>query len=563
MTSRRCAKKHAPLPRAFGAARIVLALLAGLELPAFAADSGSRAIAGSGPAGEGAVVVFNRKITTLRASLYGVSGADRARRASLWLDELFERQGPGKVDVMHETIGNGLLVDGALAFVITPADTDALAQETLEQATQRAKATLERVVVAEREAHNKQRFFAALARTGVATLALLGVILVTLGVRNFIVVRLANLLKFGASQVEVAGQKVLSGTRWYGLSRWLVRSVSWLVLLLAGYRWTSYVLDQFPYTRVWGEGLNAFLVGVASQIGNGILTSLPDLLIAFVIFLLARGLLGLVRPFFDGIERGSFNLGWLDHDTARATRRLFGAAVWIFAVVMAYPYLPGAGSEAFKGMSVLVGLMVTLGGSSLFGQAASGLILMYSRTLKIGEYVRIGEYEGTVRELGSFTTKLRTGLGEDVTLPNTLVLTAVTRNYSRASTVGRFTLRTVVSIGYDAPWRQVEALLVQAAHRTPGVLADPEPAVFQTALSDFYVEYRLVCQATQKDPHDRALALHQLNANILDVFNEHGVQIMSPHYLGDPAKHKVVEKKDWYAAPARKPPGSAPEDTSE
>jgi small-conductance mechanosensitive channel len=110
-----------------------------------------------------------------------------------------------------------------------------------------------------------------------------------------------------------------------------------------------------------------------------------------------------------------------------------------------------------------------------------------------------------------------------------------------------------VTIGYDAPWRQVQAMLIDAARRTPGVLADPKPHVFQTALSDFYVEYRLVCQAVPKEAHARAEVLSLLNANVLDVFNEHGVQIMSPHYLGDPATAKVVPKSRWYEAPAQEP----------
>jgi len=197
--------------------------------------------------------------------------------------------------------------------------------------------------------------------------------------------------------------------------------------------------------------------------------------------------------------------------------------------------------------------MVSIGASGIVGQAASGLILMYTRTFRPGEYVRVGENEGTIVEMGMFTTRLRTGLGEELTLPNSLVLGSVTRNYSRTVRGKGFVLDTVVTIGYDAPWRQVNAMLIEAALRTDGVLADPSPRVFQTALSDFYVEYRLVCQAVQTDPRPRAEVLSSLHSNVQDVFNEHGVQIMSPHYLGDPAEAKVVPKAKWYPAPAAPP----------
>jgi small-conductance mechanosensitive channel len=133
------------------------------------------------------------------------------------------------------------------------------------------------------------------------------------------------------------------------------------------------------------------------------------------------------------------------------------------------------------------------------------------------------------------------------------VLGAVTKNFSRVTRGPGFVVDTVVTIGYDTPWRQVNALLIEAALRTPGVVADPPPRVFQTALSDFYPEYRLVCQATPSEPRPRAVVMDALHANIQDLFNEHGVQIMSPHYRGDPKQAKLVPPAQWYAEPAKPP----------
>src|SRR5204862_3890475 len=192
------------------------------------------------------------------------------------------------------------------------------------------------------------------------------------------------------------------------------------------------------------------------------------------------------------VETGHMRLTRIDCDAARPTRRLVTIAVWLFAMAMAYPYIPGAQTDVFKGLSVLLGLMVSVGASGIVGQAASGLILMYTRTYRPGEYVRVGDNEGTVVALGMFTTRVRTGMGEELTLPNSMVLGSVTRNYSRAVKGAGFIVDAAVTIGYDAPWRQVHAMLIEAARRTPGVVPDdPTPRVFQTALSDFYVEYRL------------------------------------------------------------------------
>jgi small-conductance mechanosensitive channel len=170
--------------------------------------------------------------------------------------------------------------------------------------------------------------------------------------------------------------------------------------------------------------------------------------------------------------------------------------------------------------------------------------------VRAGEYVRVGDHEGTVTRLGMFTTTIQTGLGEELTIPNSLITGAVTKNYSRAVDGRGFIIDTTVTIGYDTPWRQVEAMLIEAALRTSGILNKPAPRVFQTALSDYYPEYRVVAQAVPSQPRPRAEVLTTLHANIQDVFNEHGVQIMSPHYMIDPAGAKVVKPEDWYKSPA-------------
>jgi len=173
---------------------------------------------------------------------------------------------------------------------------------------------------------------------------------------------------------------------------------------------------------------------------------------------------------------------------------------------------------------------------------------MYSRALRVGEYVKIGETEGTVVQLGLFATRVHTGMGEEVSLPNTVIFSQPVRNFSRLVQGGRFVLHTAVTIGYATPWRQVHAMLMEAARRTPGVAQDPAPYVVQTALSDFYVEYRLCAQSNQAAAQRRVEAMSALHANVQDVFNENQVQIMSPHYRSDPPSPQVVAPDDVWAA---------------
>ncbi len=509
---------------------------------------------------EAVVTVFNRRVATLRAPLFGHPPADRARRAQAAIAETLALGGPGAVDTEAMSQGVVVKVDGRFAFVVQPEDADRAAGETPEQAAAAAVARLREAIAATREARDVSTLLhgalAALLASIVAAAAAYGsrALFRALGRR---MIRAADT---GAGRLRVGGTQLISRDRVLDAVRRLLLGLRWLVLLAIGYEWLGFVLRRFAWTRPWGEQLNDFLVGAIATVGGGVLEALPELALAVLIFAIAGIVARVLSAFLDRAAGTPGTLAWLDADTVRPARRLSVAAVWLFALAMAYPYLPGSDTEAFKGLSVLVGLMISLGGSSLVGQAASGLVLMYTRTLRVGEYVHIAGHEGTIVELGTFATRLRTGRGEELTLPNALVMGTVTRNYSRTVQGRGFVLDTEVTIGYDTPWRQVDAMLVEAARRTPGVLAEPAPRVFQTALSDFYPQYRLVCQAVPSEPRPRAEVLSALHANIQDVFNENGVQIMSPHYLGDPDDAKVVPPSRW--APPLSPSGGAPAPTA-
>lgn len=285
------------------------------------------------------------------------------------------------------------------------------------------------------------------------------------------------------------------------------------------------------------------------------LDAVPGLLMVAIIASLAQLASRILRIAARAIEAGRLRFFGIDADVVRPARQLITGVVWLFALAMAYPYLPGSSSEAFRGLSVLVGLMLSLGASGLVSQAAGGFILTFSRMLRAGDWVRVGEVEGGVIHVGLFSTKVRTPLDEEVGIPNSVILASVTRNFSRPASSEASMLETSVTIGYNAPWRQVHAMLLEAAARTPEIEREPPPHVLQTALSDFYVQYSL--RVRLRNQLRRAAVLSALHANIQDIFNAHGVQIMSPHYLSDPDVPVVVPKERWFAPPASKETGRA------
>lgn len=494
--------------------------------------------------------VANRSVMVFRATLLGEAPASRVKRAKAVIGEALEEADDLKVTLDPIMKSYMVLLGARRAFIVSPKDVDETEFDSVRQAAEAAAERLRQVVAETQEARSLHLILRSVGAALLATGIYLGLLLAMAFLRRKLLKKLPDLMHRHTQALKVGRVPLIDANFLYPLVSRVLEVLRWVIVLLLTYEWLGFVLSRFPYTRPWGESLNNYLLEVAGYLLQGILGAIPGLGVALAIFFIARGATAFSRRILRRMATpGTFN--WLNHETLKPTQRLTSLAIWLFALAMAYPYLPGAGTDAFKGLSVLVGLMISLGASSVVGQAAAGLILTYTRTLRPGEFVRIGEHEGTVTELGMFTTSIRTGLGEVLTLPNSMITGTVTKNYSRVVQGPGYVVDTVVTIGYDTPWRQVEGMLLEAARRTPGVLETPPPQVFQTALSDFYPEYRLVAQAIPSQPRPRAVLLSMLHANIQDVFNEYGVQIMSPHYLGDPQQEKWVPRDKWYMAPAQ------------
>lgn len=505
------------------------------------------------------LIIFNRTIFVFRAEFLGASATTRAHRAQSNLAEAMQQGGELGVQIKDDPGGKLIMLGGSAAFVVTPGDVDPLARQSLDELSLQVVNRLDRVIAETREARSLEAIAKALGMSAIATLVYLALLWGISRLHSWLTERFLLLAERKAAALKIGGTQLLEGIHLIPVIQRLFGLIRWLLLALLSYEWISFILSRFPYTRAWGERLNDYLLGVAEGLLGGIVGAIPGLGVAIAIFMLARFSTDFLGRLLERLAHGQVNIAWLATDTLPTTRRLFNIAIWLFAIAMAYPYLPGAQTEAFRGLSVLLGVMVSLGASSVVGQGAAGLILTYTRTIRPGEYVRVGEHEGTVTAMGMFTTTIRTGLGEELSIPNSLITGAVTKNYSRAVQGHGYVVDTTVTIGYDTPWRQVEAMLNEAAGRTPGILMTPPPRVFQTALSDFYPEYRVVAQAVPSAPRPRAEVLSMLHANIQDVFNQYGVQIMSPHYMDDTAEAKVVKPEDWHRAPAHRNNQANPE----
>ncbi|MGY6277265.1 mechanosensitive ion channel family protein [Methylomonas sp. MgM2] len=498
------------------------------------------------------IIVWNREITELRGYFENLSPRERAvgivdRILSIPTDQSSYKV-EAKDAVMAQYTGAWILVNDKIIFGLMLQDANIAAGESFEALKQKTVDNLRAWLAVRAE----QQRWPLLLRGGALSIAatiIFGIILIySLRFSNrWLAKRSAEMSDFTLAPFMIGDVNIKPYV--IALEIGVFKLGFWGLGLALAYVWATFVFHQFPYSKPWGSQLSVFLMQMFKDFGVAILQAMPDLFTVAVIFLLTRLFVRVITAFFYSAERGLFQSVWLQPETARATRRLVVVLIWIFALVVAYPYLPGAHTEAFKGVSVFVGLMLSLGSAGMVGQIVGGLVVVYSRAFRTGEYVRIGEYEGVIREIGILSTKMLTLKQEEITIPNAVLVGSTTVNYSRYSEGGGSILSTTVTIGYDAPWRQVHSLLQMAAKRTPGVLSEPEPRVFQRSLSDFYVEYQLLFRIGR--PEQRYAVLSELHGQIQDIFNEYGVQIMSPHFEAQPEAAIVVPESDWRKPPAK------------
>jgi small-conductance mechanosensitive channel len=302
----------------------------------------------------------------------------------------------------------------------------------------------------------------------------------------------------------------------------------WIVTLVLFNLYLNYVIRLFPGTAEISETLGSYLLSPLYTLGAALLSYLPDLFFVLIVAIVAYYLIRLNNYVFIKIARGAILVEGFYPDWAIPTAKLVRLLIIILALIVAFPYLPGAKSPAFQGISLFIGVLFSLGSSSTISNIINGVILTYMRAFQIGDRVKIADTLGDVIEKNLLVTRLQTIHNEIVTVPNSQIMAAQILNYSALAREGRLLLPATVTIGYDAPWQKVHELLLAAAAATPGVAANPAPFVWQRALNDYNVTYELnVHTADAAGMIDTYSALY---ANIQDHFNRAGVEIMSPAY---------------------------------
>jgi small-conductance mechanosensitive channel len=352
--------------------------------------------------------------------------------------------------------------------------------------------------------------------------------------------------------IKIQTFEVISADRLTDALKWVVNKTKILVYLILFYIFIPLFLTYFPRTRYFILKYLDYFLAPFKTIFHGIIAFIPNLVFIAVTIYVVRYFIRLLRLIFTEIQTGRINFTGFHKDWAQPTYKLLRFLIIVLAVVLVSPYMPGFGSPAFQGISIFFGLLLSLGSTAAIANIVAGAALTYMRPFKVGDRVKIADTMGDVVEKTLLITRIRTIKNVEVTIPNSMVLGSHMINFSVLAGEGRLILYTSITIGYDAPWRQIHDLLISAARATPGIAQEPAPFVLQTSLNDFSITYEL--NAYTADVHNLIEIQSELHQNIQDKFNEAGVEIMSPTYSALRDGNQVTIPGD-YLPPAYQPQG--------
>ncbi len=453
-----------------------------------------------------------------RSSVISKRISDIARIVGFNPDTLLIYTNEASIDIMYSE-----------RTLLSITDTDALFLEsTSDSIAQRYLGTIKKAIMEYRKAHSIINYTLQIGQiVGILFLVFTSFFLVkrlVSSIRKYVNKNRHQLIK----GINLKTVTLLSKEMQYKATFQALGLIQIILYIIIGYIALPFLFNVFPATKQISTTLLNWTLSPIKNVLSAIIHYLPNVFNILIIIIVSQIVIKLLKKIFEEIEKGTLKFNGFYEDWARPTFNIVKFLVYVLTFVMIFPYLPGSDSPIFKGVSVFLGLLFSLGSTSAISNIVAGLVITYMRPFKIGDRIKIGDVVGDVLEKNMLVTRLQTIKNEIITMPNSTILTGHTINYSTNGTSAQLLLHTTVSIGYDVPWRTVHQLLIDAAKKTDGISADSEPFVLQKSLDDFYVSYEL--NAYTILPQKMASIYSSLHQNIQDRFNDAHVEILSPHY---------------------------------
>lgn len=488
------------------------------------------------------VMVDGRKLFVVRG-LSALPAYERADIVAQRITEFASNTDETSVEMSYKDgeFGVEVLANGMRMTDVTATDAN-FENSTIPILAKLTGNVIEKAILQYRSDRSREARLGSVLRAGVWTLIFILVVYLTIKLRNFLSSRSARYVEKRLAKMDEATNEMVSSSALSALVRQAIRTVFFLLLAVMFYYYLSFVLLSFAETRPIANILIKYVTSPVKGLISGLVANLPDLIILAFIFYITRFAIGAVRLFFDNVEEGTIRLKNFEPIWIWPTYNIIRALIAIVAIVISYPYIPGSGSAAFQGLTILVGVMVSLGSNSVISNALAGLFVIYRRSTSVGDRISIGNHVGDVVQIKLMETLLKSVKNELISIPNAQLLNSEVVNYSTKVDGRGLLLYTTVGIGYEEPKEKIEALLIEAANRTKGLKKTPGPFVLYSALADYSVNYQVNGFTNRGD--QSPVILSALRRNILEVFNDNDVQIMTPSYIADPEVPKIPES-EW------------------
>ncbi len=511
------------------------------------------------------VTLGNQPLFTIQHRQIANSAAERAERISERLSATANNQSiPVEAIALSDTeFGTAIYAEDSLIMVVDDEDVVGTGLTPRTLASQH-RAVIQRAIEAYRDERRAEYLSRAALIALACTLGLVLAILVLANVMPQFYRWLDRQQDRWIPDVRLQNFELLTAAQLTSLVQILTKILHFVLVTTLVLFYLSYVLSLFPQTRRLGQSVFGHVLGAFQLVGNAFLAYLPNLVSIAIIVVVTSSLLRFARWICANIRRGRLRLGGFYPEWAMPTYRLVQFMLVAIAFALVFPYLPGAESPAFQGVSIFFGLLVSLGAGGVVLSIVAGFILVYTRAFREGDRISFGDITGFVTEKSLFVTRIRTLENVLVSVPNAALLTGNIVNYTALVREQKtpLVLKTTVTLGYDVPWKLIHETLIAAAEATTDILPDPRPHVWQTSLDDFYVSYQLRAYTTH--PELLEVIYSNLHQNLQDHCNQAGIEIMSPHYgaLRDgnqttiPAHHLPAsyQAPPWNMPPTWPPP---------
>ena len=448
-----------------------------------------------------------------------------------------------------------LSVDQEVILTVTKQDAKAY-RSTPELLAQQALQKIQVAIAQYRQDRKPEQLLKNIIYTVISTFAFLIISFAVIKISGKLFPFIRRLIESLTPGIKIGNVEIISSSNISFFWLRVLRIIRLLVLFLLLFNYATFVLRLFPWTRVFGESILGYFYQSLELVLSSIGQYLPNAFIIAIIIFITYYLIRLIKPFFTAIERGNLVIPGFYTDWAKPTYNLLLVIIIALAAIVAFPYLPGFDSPAFRGVSVFLGLLLSLGSTSAIANVIGGIILIYTRAFRIGDHIQVGEVIGDLIEKNFLVIRICTPTNKIITIPNSSLLSSNVINFSISSRElnRNLIIQTTITLGYDLPWRKAHTTLIEAALETVHILKEPAPFVLQTSLDNFYISYQLNAYTNQ--PNLMVIIYSELHQNIQDKCNEAGIEILSPSYtsLRDGNTTTIPENylpSDYVAPPFR------------